>query len=209
MIDNVRTCKHAWPFIDPVPETVPNYYDLITEPMDLKTLRDKIEFREYKSLIEVEKDFKLIINNCENYNGPSNVYTKMSYKLWKVFRKNVLLFMQRDLHYDESETFMYPPVPVKTKPEPEETRVRNISNHGRYEVESTEDEPMDLQPLNHDKCIHQENLEAIVGETLCEIIDQLSYIQENGKNSHYDEPMCHLDDDEEPRAPTPEPLKTP
>lgn len=113
IIDTVKTSKHAWPFVDPVPETVPGYYDLIDQPMDLKKLRTKVEFREYKSLIELEKDFQLLVNNCEKFNGPKNVYTKMVYKLWKSFRKNVVLYLQRDLHMDEFETFIYPPpVPV-------------------------------------------------------------------------------------------------
>lgn len=109
IVDSVRTSKHAWPFVDPVPDTVNGYYDLIDEPMDLRKLRTKIEFREYRSLIELEKDFQLIVNNCERFNGPKNVYTKMVYKLWKSFRKNVQLYLQRDLFMDEYETFIHPP----------------------------------------------------------------------------------------------------
>lgn len=119
VIDTVRTSKHAWPFVDPVSETVPGYYDLITEPMDLRKLRTKIEFREYKSLIELEKDFQLLVNNCERFNGPRNVYTKMVYKLWKTFRKNVRLYLQRDLFMNEYETFVYPP---PSRPEPMESK---------------------------------------------------------------------------------------
>lgn len=109
IVDSVRTSKHAWPFVDPVPDSVPGYYDLIDQPMDLRKLRTKIEFREYKSIIELEKDFQLIVNNCERFNGPKNTYTKMVYKLWKSFRKNVRLYLQRDLAMDEFETFIYPP----------------------------------------------------------------------------------------------------
>lgn len=113
VIDTVRTSKHAWPFVNPVPETEPGYYDLIKEPMDLWKIRTKIEFREYKSFLELEKDFQLLVNNCEKFNGPRNVYTKMVYKLWKSFRKNVRLYLERDLTMDEYETFLYPPEPVK------------------------------------------------------------------------------------------------
>lgn len=120
VVDTVRTSKHAWPFVDPVSDTVPGYYDLIKEPMDLRKLRTKIEFREYKSLIELEKDFQLLVNNCERFNGPKNVYTKMVYKLWKSFRKNVRLYLQRDLSMDEYETFVYPPPPPPPPPPREE-----------------------------------------------------------------------------------------
>lgn len=142
VIDTVRTSKHAWPFVDPVPETVPGYYDLIEEPMDLKNLRTKVEFREYKSLIEVEKDFQLLVNNCEKFNGPKNVYTKMVYKLWKTFRKNVRIFLERDLHMDEYETFIYPPprpadpVPIAEQSDPAQNGIsdqEHASNDDRHE----------------------------------------------------------------------------
>lgn len=119
IVDSVRTSKHAWPFVDPVPQTVTGYYDMIKEPMDLRKLRTKIEFRGYKCLAELEKDFQLLVNNCERFNGPKNVYTKMVYKLWKSFRKNVRLYLQRDLSMNEYETFVYPPPKPEPKVEPE------------------------------------------------------------------------------------------
>uniref|UniRef100_A0A6G1SHN3 Cat eye syndrome critical region protein 2 n=1 Tax=Aceria tosichella TaxID=561515 RepID=A0A6G1SHN3_9ACAR len=133
IVDTVRTSKHAWPFVNAVPDTVPGYYDLIKEPMDLKTLRTKVEFRHYKSLIELEKDFQLLVNNCERFNGPKNIYTKMVYKLWKSFRKNVHLYLERDLHMDEYETFLYPPQPPQQPnppaPPPEQTSLPNQESH--------------------------------------------------------------------------------
>jgi len=142
VIDTVRTSKHAWPFVDPVPETVHGYYDLISKPMDLKTLRTKVEFREYKSLIELEKDFQLLVNNCERFNGPKNVYTKMVYKLWKSFRKNVRLYLQRDLSMDEYETYIYPPPPKENPLKLEQARsTENVESselvHSNGQAEST------------------------------------------------------------------------
>lgn len=135
VIDTVRTSKHAWPFVDPVPQAVPGYYDLISKPMDLKKIRARIEFRKYRCLVELEKDFQLIVNNCEKFNGPKNVYTKMAYKLWKSFRKNVRLYLQRDLTMDEFTTFVYPPQP---KDELHNEAARDEVSNGP--VEGTEDE---------------------------------------------------------------------
>lgn len=163
VIDTVRTSKHSWPFVEAVPETVPGYYDLIQQPMDLKTIRTKIEFRQYKSLLELEKDFQLLVNNCEKFNGPKNVYTKMVYKLWKSFRKNVRLYLSRDLTMDEYETFMYPPAP----PAPPE-----VEPIVEVQPQSPPNKPLiDAQP-NPDEAIPQTKMEFedveldIQGQTL-------------------------------------------
>lgn len=140
IVDTVRTSKHAWPFVDPVPETVPGYYDLIEEPIDLKKIRTKVEFREYRSVIEIEKDFQLLVNNCEKFNGPKNVYTKMVYKLWKSFRKNVQLYLQRDLHMNEYETFIYPPQPAPRHHEGEQTHPNTNHNGITKDHDGNDDE---------------------------------------------------------------------
>lgn len=103
--------------------------------MDLKKIREKIEYREYKSLLQLEADFKLIVNNCEYFNGPTNIYTKMVYKLWRVFRKNINTFLQRDLNMNEYQTFYFPP----DKPKQEK------NNGTRQEVQQ-ETQPMEQEP---------------------------------------------------------------
>ena len=164
IIDTVRTSKHAWPFVDPVPETEPGYYDLIKEPMDLKKLRTKVEFRAYKSFIEVERDFQLLVNNCERFNGPKAIYTKMVYKLWKSFKKNVQLYLQRDLHMNEYETFVYPPQPPAPPPPPpppqvaphELTKVEHkVEQLDQGDVQQTNSQ---LQPPNDSRILPETQL---------------------------------------------------
>ena len=41
-------------FVSPVPKDVPGYYDLIKEPMDYSTMKNKIEKDEYKNWDEFE-----------------------------------------------------------------------------------------------------------------------------------------------------------
>ena len=48
----------------------PNYYDLITEPMDLGTVSKKIQI--YRSLDHFKKDLDLIWDNCLKYNTAEN-----------------------------------------------------------------------------------------------------------------------------------------
>ena len=53
----------------------PEYYDDITEPMDLKTVADKVQRGSYLNLAEMEKDLQLIFSNARTFNEPgSQIY---------------------------------------------------------------------------------------------------------------------------------------
>jgi len=113
VLHTVITNREAWPFREPVDgDVIPNYYEVVKEPMCLYVMRDRVQNREYKSLEEVEVDFKLLVNNSETFNGPKSGFTQMAYGLWKLFRKAVGQKMGQSLHEpDESKVFMFPPPP--------------------------------------------------------------------------------------------------
>jgi len=87
---------------------VPDYYQVIETPIDLSVIKRRIEDFRYYRFSEVERDFKLLVNNCEKYNGPKNGYTQMAYTIWKVFKRSAKRFLKHDLMLDESEAFLYP-----------------------------------------------------------------------------------------------------
>jgi len=69
-------------FTSPVSDTfAPGYSNIIKEPMDFTTMREKIEDAKYKSLEVFRYDFNLICNNCMTYNLPDTVYYKTAKKL--------------------------------------------------------------------------------------------------------------------------------
>ncbi|KAJ5162435.1 Bromodomain [Penicillium capsulatum] len=51
---------------------VPDYYDIIKEPMALSILKQKINKREYKSFAEFVRDCALISHNAQTYNRPKS-----------------------------------------------------------------------------------------------------------------------------------------
>ncbi|KAL4805259.1 hypothetical protein BDV18DRAFT_140531 [Aspergillus unguis] len=51
---------------------VPDYYDIIKEPMALSILKQKINKREYKSISEFVRDCALIPHNAQTYNRPNS-----------------------------------------------------------------------------------------------------------------------------------------
>ncbi|KAM9855842.1 E3 ubiquitin-protein ligase TRIM33 isoform 1-T1 [Aulostomus maculatus] len=58
-------------FREPVPSTVPNYYKIIKQPMDLKKVKKKLQQRStqyYKSTQEFVSDMRRVFKNCAKYN---------------------------------------------------------------------------------------------------------------------------------------------
>ncbi|EPS58092.1 hypothetical protein M569_16724, partial [Genlisea aurea] len=62
-------------FSEPVdPNELPDYFDVIKEPMDFGTVRKKLDNGIYKKLEELEADVFLICSNAMQYNASDTVY---------------------------------------------------------------------------------------------------------------------------------------
>lgn len=73
-----------WPFLHPVNRTeVPDYYEVIKEPMDLGTMEVKLENDAYETMDDFVYDCSLIFNNCRQYNGENTTFYKNANKLEK------------------------------------------------------------------------------------------------------------------------------
>ncbi|XP_068588922.1 E3 ubiquitin-protein ligase TRIM33 isoform X2 [Cebidichthys violaceus] len=58
-------------FREPVASSVPNYYKIIKQPMDLKKVKRRLQLRSsqyYQTIQEFVSDMRLIFKNCANYN---------------------------------------------------------------------------------------------------------------------------------------------
>ncbi|THX96516.1 hypothetical protein D6D02_09774 [Aureobasidium pullulans] len=69
---------YVGPFLRPVDEVrdnAPGYYGRIRQPMDLATMRTKLEGGRYNSAADFKADFDLMISNCYEYNtaGPASL----------------------------------------------------------------------------------------------------------------------------------------
>lgn len=73
--------KFAWPFhtpVDPVRLGLPDYFDVIKEPMDMSLIKKKLDNFQYKSSKEIFRDFELMFQNCYTYNRPTEDVTIMA-----------------------------------------------------------------------------------------------------------------------------------
>lgn len=79
---------YAWPFYKPVDAELlglHDYHDIIKKPMDLGTVKKKMDDREYKSAPDFATDVRLIFSNCYQYNPPDHDVVAMGRKLQDVF----------------------------------------------------------------------------------------------------------------------------
>ncbi|KAH7360378.1 histone acetyltransferase GCN5-like protein [Rhexocercosporidium sp. MPI-PUGE-AT-0058] len=83
-LGEVQNHKQAWPFLHPVNrDEVPDYYNVITSPMDLSLAEEKLHQDRYLAPKDLVDDLKLIFSNCRKYNDDTTVYAKCAIKLEK------------------------------------------------------------------------------------------------------------------------------
>lgn len=86
----------AWPFANPVnAQEVPDYYEVIKEPMDLSTMEVKLENNQYASLDDLLHDAHLIFDNCRLYNPPTSVYAKSANRLERFVKDSLQAWKQQ------------------------------------------------------------------------------------------------------------------
>ncbi|KAJ3040616.1 histone acetyltransferase [Rhizophlyctis rosea] len=88
MMEDMKAYKDAWPFLEPV-SGVPDYYEIIKEPMDLRTMETKMEEGAYTELDSFTKDMNLIFSNCKTYNADGTSYWKCAVKCEKYFKERL------------------------------------------------------------------------------------------------------------------------
>ena len=77
-----------WPFrqpVDPVVLGLPDYYEIVKEPIDLGTIRKKMDNREYNNGLVFANDVRLVFSNCYKYNPPDNQVVQLAHKLQDIF----------------------------------------------------------------------------------------------------------------------------
>ncbi|XP_002132733.3 bromodomain testis-specific protein-like [Drosophila pseudoobscura] len=79
---------YAWPFYEPVDAQnlgLYDYYNIIKTPMDLGTVKQKLDNRVYKSASAFAADMRLIFSNCYKYNPVHHDIVIMCEKLQLAF----------------------------------------------------------------------------------------------------------------------------
>ncbi|XP_011211666.2 transcription initiation factor TFIID subunit 1 isoform X2 [Bactrocera dorsalis] len=76
ILNELRSMPDVTPFLFPVnAKLVPDYYRIVTKPMDLQTMRDYIRQRRYHNREEFLADLNQIVENSTLYNGARSSFT--------------------------------------------------------------------------------------------------------------------------------------
>ncbi|XP_048858523.1 bromodomain-containing protein 3b isoform X8 [Brienomyrus brachyistius] len=101
--------KHqfAWPFYQPVDAiklSLPDYHKIIKNPMDMGTIKKRLENSYYWSASECMQDFNTMFTNCYIYNKPTDDIVLMAQALEKIF-------LQKVAQMPQEEVELLPPAP--------------------------------------------------------------------------------------------------
>ncbi|GKU98166.1 hypothetical protein SLEP1_g11200 [Rubroshorea leprosula] len=99
-------------FSEPVdPEELPDYHDIIANPMDFGTVRKKLDGGAYMSLEEFEKDVFLICSNAMEYNAPDTIYFRQARSMHELAKKDF-----ENLRQDSDDSEPQPKVVRRGRP---------------------------------------------------------------------------------------------
>ncbi|XP_076812065.1 SWI/SNF-related matrix-associated actin-dependent regulator of chromatin subfamily A member 4-like [Clavelina lepadiformis] len=74
------------PFLQlPARKELPDYYEMIKHPVDIKKIRDRIKMHRYRSFDDLERDFVVMCKNTQSYNVEGSLIFEDSIKLNTVF----------------------------------------------------------------------------------------------------------------------------
>jgi len=109
LLSDLQQHPLSWPFLQPVSEEeVPDYYDIIKEPMgthhcpymimgefahvpglDFSTMEDKLETNQYSNLGAVVEDAQLVFDNCRIYNPDYSIYSRTATRMEKFMKEKL------------------------------------------------------------------------------------------------------------------------
>ncbi|XP_071733050.1 uncharacterized protein [Rutidosis leptorrhynchoides] len=76
-------------FSEPVdPDELPDYHEIVEQPMDFGTLRSKLDEGRYKNLEELEADVYLICSNAMQYNPSDTVFFRQARSIQELAKRD-------------------------------------------------------------------------------------------------------------------------
>ena len=86
VISEMEALDHAWPFLKPVnTKQFPTYKKVVKHPMDLATIKKKLDSNGYKLRDEFVNDVSLIFSNCELFNEDDSPVGKAGHAMKRHF----------------------------------------------------------------------------------------------------------------------------
>ncbi|XP_031658497.1 bromodomain-containing protein 3 isoform X14 [Oncorhynchus kisutch] len=111
MVKTLWKHNFAWPFyvpVDAIKLGLMDYHKVIKQPMDMGTIKKRLEHNYYWSASECMQDFNTMFTNCYIYNKPTDDIVLMAQALEKIFLQKVAMMPQEEVE-------LLPPAPKPKK----------------------------------------------------------------------------------------------
>lgn len=138
--------RNAWPFnqpVDPVALNIPDYLDVVKQPMDLGTVLKNLDAGEYEDGQELLADVALVWGNCLLYNPPEHPICQWARELSAYTAKLVAESEKRRKSEEESDlkrkAFVYPSPVSKKEVHTKRKKLEDMAD-GSYPEHQTQDQ---------------------------------------------------------------------
>ncbi|EPY84289.1 Bromodomain-containing protein 2 isoform 19-like protein [Camelus ferus] len=168
-----KHAAYAWPFYKPVDASalgLHDYHDIIKHPMDLSTVKRKMENRDYRDAQEFAADVRLMFSNCYKYNPPDHDVVAMARKLQDVFE-----FRYAKMPDEPLETG---PLPVSTALPPGLAKSSSESSSEESSSESSSEEEEEDEEDEEEEDSESSDSEEERAHRLAELQEQLRAVHE-------------------------------
>uniref|UniRef100_A0A1I7U100 Bromo domain-containing protein n=1 Tax=Caenorhabditis tropicalis TaxID=1561998 RepID=A0A1I7U100_9PELO len=100
--------------VDPIKLKIYDYLDIIKNPMDLQTIKKKLDHKQYAEPEEFVADFNLMINNCCTYNPKGSAVHQNALDLKALFEERWKLFPRPGVDPIVSDSYINQSLVVNT-----------------------------------------------------------------------------------------------
>ncbi|KAI4888193.1 hypothetical protein NFI96_018644, partial [Prochilodus magdalenae] len=182
-----KHAAYAWPFYRPVDATalgLHDYHEIIKHPMDISTIKVKLDSCQYPSAQAFAADVRLMFSNCYKYNPPDHDVVGMARKLQEVFE------MRFAKMPDEPEDTPHLPSPSPTlhhqliKPQPTQAPSPSSDDSEFSDDGSDQERTQRLTELQEQLKAVQEQLAALSQTPACKPKKKEKEKKEKKKEKH-------------------------